>query len=279
MRITVLIENTAVENLAAEHGLSLFIQFRNKNYLLDAGQSSAFLDNAAKLSVPIEKTDYCILSHGHYDHSGGFAAFLKQYDTPEVYAMKQAKDDYYSGSGGTLHPIGLPASVYPEFCSRFHFINKLTQLDEHVYLLPHNTPGLDSIGKRANLYKKVDEQLLPDDFAHELSLVFDTSQGLVIFNSCSHGGIHTILNEAKTAFPSKEIYAFFGGLHMKGTQNGKEICTFSECEVKKMADCLLTWNISRIYTGHCTGTSGFQMLKQHLGDRLEHLTTGKTIEI
>ncbi|MCC8150863.1 MAG: hypothetical protein LIO96_05280 [Lachnospiraceae bacterium] len=39
LRVTVLIENTSDSKLACEHGLSLFIEFGEKQILLDAGSS------------------------------------------------------------------------------------------------------------------------------------------------------------------------------------------------------------------------------------------------
>ena len=53
MKITVLVENTAMEPLGCEHGLSLFIEFQGENYLLDAGTTDLFLENAKRLDVPV----------------------------------------------------------------------------------------------------------------------------------------------------------------------------------------------------------------------------------
>ena len=48
LRITVLMENTAREGLEAEHGLSFFLEYRGRRFLLDAGSSGRFADNAQK---------------------------------------------------------------------------------------------------------------------------------------------------------------------------------------------------------------------------------------
>ena len=76
MKITTLMENTAcADRYAAEHGLSLFIETKSKNILFDSGPSEAFAANAEKLGVNLGKADIAILSHGHYDHSGGMLRF------------------------------------------------------------------------------------------------------------------------------------------------------------------------------------------------------------
>ena len=78
LKITTLIENQPGQDgrLAFEHGLSLFIEFAGKRLLFDTGQTGAFADNAEKLSIDLSQLDAVILSHGHYDHSGGLARLL-----------------------------------------------------------------------------------------------------------------------------------------------------------------------------------------------------------
>lgn len=86
IRVTVLIENTSECGLTAEHGLSLFIEYAGKRILLDAGSSEAFYDNAAAFGVPLVRLDAYVLSHGHYDHSGGFGRIFRTDPNARVYA-------------------------------------------------------------------------------------------------------------------------------------------------------------------------------------------------
>ena len=279
MKIQVLIENTTNSDLTAEHGLSIFIEYNDRKILLDAGTTSAFMDNAHKMNVDISSADFCVLSHGHYDHSGGFAGYLEENRDKNIYAMNTATAEYYSGSGGHIHEIGIPKNVYPAYSDNFIFIDKPTELAEGIYLIPHNTDGLEKIGERAKLYKKVNDSYMPDDFSHEMSLVFDTDNGLVIFNSCSHSGIVNIIEEVKAYFNDRDVYAFFGGLHMKGKKNDVEICTFSDTEIEHMTAYLKKNGIKKLYTGHCTGRVGFEMIKKYMGENVEYLMTGREIEI
>lgn len=278
MKIRVLVENIPQEGLGAEHGLSLLIEYKEKTYLLDAGQSGLFMDNAKALSVDLSKVEVGVLSHGHYDHAGGFEAFLEK-NNIKIYAMKNIVGEYFSAKGG-MHEIGVPKEVYPRYSENFVLVDRITQLNEDVYIVPHSTNGLELIGEKTGLYKKQKNEIVPDDFAHEASLVIDTEEGLVIFNSCSHGGICNIIREVKTAFPDKSIKAFLGGLHMMGMKNGEEYCTFSDEEIKEITAFLEKEKVEKIYTGHCTGLVGFNKIKKMYGeDKVEYLTIGKEINI
>lgn len=102
MKITVLIENTGEAQLEAEHGLSLFIEYNKKRYLLDAGQSGAFVRNAQRLGLDTGCADYAVLSHGHYDHADGFLPWLRRYPEKKIFAR----------SAGWRHTVSEQSDMY-----------------------------------------------------------------------------------------------------------------------------------------------------------------------
>lgn len=276
MRITVLVENTGPSEFKIEHGLSLYIEFNDKKYLLDAGPSDSFFKNAHALSIDLGRVDKAVLSHGHYDHGDGFMVFLNQYKDKVVYGTKNIFDDYYSGSGGSVHYIGL-SSKLKQMKNRFNTISKDTKIDEKIYLILDDVSNTKEIGVQKKLYKKVDDVLQPDNFDHELSLVFDTPKGLVICNSCSHAGLESIVDNIKKRL-NKPVYAYVGGLHMKSTKNHIETSSFTEEQIQNLC-IFIKKNIQYVLTGHCTGNVSYDLLKKYLKDRIDFLTTGKTIEI
>ena len=276
MRITVLVENTGPSEFKIEHGLSLYIEFNYKKYLLDAGPSDSFFKNAHALSIDLGRVDKAVLSHGHYDHGDGFMVFLNQYKDKVVYGAKNIFDDYYSGSGGSVHYIGL-SSKLKQMKNRFNTISKDTKIDEKIYLILDDVSNTKEIGVQKKLYKKVDDVLQPDNFNHELSLVFDTPKGLVICNSCSHAGLESIVDNIKKRL-NKPVYAYVGGLHMKSTKNHIETSSFTEEQIQNLC-IFIKKNIQYVLTGHCTGNISYDLLKKYLKDRIDFLTTGKTIEI
>lgn len=276
MRITVLVENTGPSEFKIEHGLSLYIEFNDKKYLLDAGPSDSFFKNAHALSIDLDRVDKAVLSHGHYDHGDGFMVFLNQYKDKVIYGAKNIFDDYYSGSGGSVHYIGL-SSKLKQMKNRFNTISKDTKIDEKIYLILDDVSNTKEIGVQKKLYKKVDDVLQPDNFDHELSLVFDTPKGLVICNSCSHAGLESIVDNIKKRL-NKPVYAYVGGLHMKSTKNHIETSSFTEEQIQNLC-IFIEKNIQYVLTGHCTGNVSYDLLKKYLKDRIDFLTTGKTIEI
>lgn len=276
MKITVLVENTGPSEFKIEHGLSLYIEFNDKKYLLDAGPSDSFFKNAHALSIDLGCVDKAVLSHGHYDHGDGFMVFLNQYKDKVVYGSKNIFDDYYSGSGGSVHYIGL-SSKLKQMKNRFNTISKDTKIDEKIYLILDDVSNTKEIGVQKKLYKKVDDVLQPDNFNHELSLVFDTPKGLVICNSCSHAGLESIVDNIKKRL-NKPVYAYVGGLHMKSTKNHIETSSFTEEQIQNLC-IFIEKNIQYVLTGHCTGNVSYDLLKKYLKDRIDFLTTGKTIEI
>lgn len=274
MKATVLIENATDSALLSEHGLSLFIEYRDKRYLLDAGDSDLFLQNVDALGVDLSTVDTAVLSHGHHDHSGGFEAFFARNKNAPVYLRRGAEQRYIGGSD--RHEAGLPAGLCEKYPERFVFTDALTQLDPGVWLIPHTTPGLANIGARAALYRVEGETLVPDDFRHEQSLVFETSQGLILFSSCSHCGIATAVREALKALPGRAVLAVVGGFHLM-SPDGPDTLGYSEAEVRALARDLTALGVREIFTGHCTGGPAFALLKDELGDACQALCTGHAL--
>lgn len=310
----VLAENHETEGLEAEHGLSVFIQYDGKNYLLDAGQSPVFARNAARLGVDLSLVDAAVLSHAHYDHGDGFAEFFRQNQTAPLYARAEGRElNCYSVKrkepgvipDSSARYIGIAPEILEQFPQRFCWTDSQKEIARGGWLIPHTSPDLEKIGVRTGMYRRIAEEdgkygafsesgksrnaaetlrtadgmlLVPDDFAHEQSLVFETEKGLVIFNSCSHGGVANITEEVRRALPGRRVIAYIGGFHLKapGQSEGMN-CTVRE--VEKLGQSLVELGIEHIYTGHCTGEQGYEVLKSVMGDMLEPLVTGMCVTL
>lgn len=270
MRITVLSDNLSIDGLHSEWGLSFLIEHAGKLWLLDTGGSELFLENAGALGLDISDVEHAVLSHAHNDHSSGIEAFFKANEKADFLVSAKAAENCWSGKLLNRHYIGLPHGILEANKRRIRRIGAVTEVENGVWVIPHSAPCSARIARKAHLYVKAGGRFFPDDFSHEQSLVFETPEGLVIFNSCSHSGAGIVLKEVKAALPDRPVLAYLGGLHLF-RMSGKEVAA--------AADILAACGIGRIYTGHCTGDRAFGILKERMGDKVVQFRAGMCIEL
>ena len=105
VHITIVVDNQASPGLTAEHGLSFWIEVDGKSILFDAGQGCVFANNAQALGIDLHRTDAVILSHGHYDHTGGIPWILQAAPQAVVYAHPSILKERYSVRDGDAKPV------------------------------------------------------------------------------------------------------------------------------------------------------------------------------
>lgn len=270
MKMTVLAENTAPENLGKEWGLSIFAEYRGKKYLLDTGASELFYQNAKKLGIDIGEAEYGILSHAHFDHADGMDIFFRENRKASFYVRKEAAENCYSRESFFPKYIGIKKGTLNTYRDRIQRAEGVQRIADGVWLAGHTAKGLSERGKREHMCVRHGIRLYWDNFAHEQSAVFELPQGLFVFNGCCHGGVDNIIREVREAFPDKRIYAVAGGFHLynRNEEQVEALCA----ELKKL-------DVAHIYTGHCTGKAACAILQRELGERVELLTGGKVIEL
>lgn len=269
MRATVVIDNRKNGEIQGEWGLCIYIEYGEKKILLDAGASELFVENAEKLGIALKDIDMAVLSHAHFDHANGMEAFFKNNDKAKFYLRETCDENCYFKKWFITKYIGISRHILEKYPDRIAFAKGDTKLCEGVYLIPHKTEGLSAIGKREKMYQRKGRRWMPDDFSHEQSLVFETEKGLVIFNSCSHGGAVNIINEVAATFPGRKVYALIGGFHLFNKP---------ESEVQELGKKIRETGIKYVCTGHCTGGKAYAVLKEELGERLHRLQVGLVME-
>ncbi len=262
MKIWTLMENAAArEDLAAEHGLSLLIETGSHRILFDAGQTGAFAENAERLGLDLGTVDLAVLSHGHYDHSGGLLRFLEHNDRAKIYVNQYAFDCCWHGED---HYIG----VDPKLCSvdRVVTVGETLRLAEGLTLFSCNEKEKSYPADSFGLTVLENGMFRPDSFRHEQYLLVEEGKKRILFSGCSHKGI---LNIVQWFRPDVLV----GGFHFMKLDPKKDAAVLDAA-----AENLLQYP-TVYYTGHCTGEGPFTFLKQRMGDRLHAVHSGTLIEI
>ena len=282
MKVVSLIENNRLphrQDLHAEPGLALGIFSESRRILFDTGISGAFASNARKLDVDLAEMDLAVISHHHFDHGGGLAAFLEANNRAQVYLRRSETERFYLKLFGPFkRPIGLDENLIQRNIQRFSFIDQLTEIAEGVFVLTrigrqHPTPK----GNR-HLLKSSGTSNKPDDFEHELILVVRENGALTVFTGCSHHGILNMLDAVVEHFPGQPIKALFGGFHLIDHPLIYNMA-LSPAEIRELGRAILNYSIEKVYTGHCTGKKAYPFLREAMGERLETMTTGFQVEL
>lgn len=273
MKITVLLENTACsDEIAAAHGLSLYIETPKHKILFDMGPDDRFLRNAEKLGIDLEKVDIAVISHGHDDHGGGLEYFSRLNTSAKIYVHRAAFGDFYiDRPGEDLEYIGLDQSLD---MYRFTLTADETVIDEELTLfgaVPDNTGALAASGM---LRQKTWDGTRQDVFAHEHNLLIQAEGKTVLVAGCAHRGIANILHAAEKRL-GRRPDATVGGFHLFQLTEGDPAAE----KLIEMTGKALQTGHTVYYTGHCTGDYAYDKLKAMLGDRLQRISGGVTVEL
>ena len=271
LKITTLIENQAgtQDNLAFEHGLSLYIEFAGKRLLFDTGQTGAFADNARKLGLDLTALDGVILSHGHYDHSGGLGRLLPLLakDTPIYLGEEFFRLKYKKIPGGAFQYNGNPFPqeifhAYPVLLQPIR--SDVTWLTPQIAILKNFAGSCPFEQPNPRFFTGDADRFHPDLFTDELALCLLTRKGLVLLSGCAHPGIINMLRTAAERIPAP-LYAVIGGTHLVDAD---------ETRIQKTIEAFRELGLRQIAVSHCTGTLGETAIQKALPERYLSNVTG-----
>lgn len=249
MRIVILIDNTPDKEckLSEEHGLSMYIEFEGKRILHDTGLSGSFIDNARSLGVDLNNLDFCFLSHGHNDHTGGLRRFIESFSGTKIYLSdKIYSERYFSFRHTPKRNLSTDKALMDIYNNRFVPVKESRWITDNiaaVYCDCHNYPSPQG---NCFLSKEINGEETPDDFTHEVTLAIKTDKGLVILSSCSHNGAVNIMKSCERFTDVHSIRYFIGGLHFVD-------CNKTQDEVTSFcANIHSEYPETTLITGHCT---------------------------
>ena len=270
IRITTLVENTASgAGLLAEHGLSFWIEYDDKRILFDTGQSDILIRNAKVLGINLVDTDAVILSHGHYDHTGGLAALLDIAVKAKIYLHPAAIETKFGKRTSGAESIGMPEIAKKAIGDHeVIWTEKCTQI----------FPGITVTGQvpRMNNFEDVggafflDENCKKtDELLDDQTLFIETSKGLVIVFGCAHAGVVSILYRIAHLSEKKQLYAALGGMHLLRA---------SKKRIERTENVFRDYGLQKIGPAHCTGADVTRRFWNVFPNRCFDITVGTEVK-
>ena len=282
LEIEVLVEDT--ENpekpmLWTEHGLSILITAevddREVRILFDTGASGGpLVHNASLMEVDLRKVDIMVLSHGHYDHTGGLVAALKEIRSKTPIPIILHPDAL--GRKFALKPrlryTGIPCSEreVEDLGGRFLASRKPVKLAD----------GITATGEieRVTGFEKTPEdyiilrngELVRDIMLDDQALIMESRKGLIIITGCAHAGIINTVKHAQKIIKEEKVYALIGGFHLINASDERLTKTIEE--LKEISPAVIA-------PCHCTGEKATNKLRMNFKDEFKEVHVGSVLKM
>lgn len=262
IKLTTLSENSASRpGLAAEWGLSFFIEADGAKILFDTGASDIAMRNADRLGVEIPAGTPIVLSHAHADHTGGLGPALSRIGKTQVFAHPAIWEKKFTRRPyeDTAADIGIPyeKGELERLGAEFRLSTKPVQFSENIWTtgeIPMVT-HFESIEPVFHVLENgaFRPDLIPDDQA----LVLNSRKGLVIVLGCAHRGMINTILHAQNITGNQRVYAIVGGTHLFPK---------TEEQKQKAIASLRGFGIQKIGVSHCTGFDASMKLAREFGN-------------
>ena len=184
MKIKIIFNNeSSDQRFSSGWGFSCLI---GENLLFDTGEEESYLiRNFKALDSDVSALKDIVISHDHWDHTGGLPAALINNKGAHVYGCPGFSTEF--------------RNTVRELHGNLIELNGKTEIQQNIF----------STGEIPSMYNGYP---MP-----EQSLVIHSNNGLTIITGCAHPGIVNIIKIVKDQFPGEIIYAVLGGFHLHKT--------------------------------------------------------------
>jgi len=275
LRITTLCENTAANmDLLAEVGLSILVETDEVNILFDSGQGIVASYNADALGIDLSKIDKIVLSHGHFDHTGGLREILRKMRKeveiiahPDIWAAKYI---HYQGQQDRYVGIPFQQQELESLGAKFNLTTKSTRITDNIATTGEISMVTDFEEIDSILFVKDESGWLPDKLLDDQALIINTEPGLVVILGCAHRGIINTLYHAQQLTGIRPLYMVLGGAHLISASKERILSTIT---------ALKELNIQSLGASHCTGLPASMLIAQEFGDKFFFNNAGTSITV
>ena len=251
-----------------EWGFAALIEADGHRILFDTGERpDTVLKNAEELGIDLSTVEKVILSHNHFDHTGGLTQLRRRLKIKNANAVAETHvgdgiflpRSFADGAQVRLPiPEGLVVSMqevrdgYESLGGKFVVHTKPHQLYPGIWItgpIPRvhpekNWSPIMEIERGGNRM----EDTIPEDQA----LIINTAKGLVVIAGCGHAGIVNTMEYGRKIVDQDSVHAVLGGFHLLSLPDDKVAWT---------GKMMHEFGVEHIQGSHCTGINAVQLLR------------------